>query len=107
MQSGVLVVVDDQSRIRLQEESKERASGGEDATGLGSAARTGRWDWGPGGLRWVWGARIKSMDALQAVHENTYAVPVGATTGVEPQDPPAGELGYGAAGEEAAGQSVT
>jgi len=54
MQRCFLVVVDDQSRIRLQEESKERTSGGEDATGLGSAASAGRWDWGPGGLRWWW-----------------------------------------------------
>lgn len=34
------------ARIRLQEESKERASGGENATGLGGAASAGRWDWG-------------------------------------------------------------
>ena len=53
MQGGFLVVVDDQSRIRLQEESKERASGGEDATGLDGAAGARRWDWGVGGGRWV------------------------------------------------------
>jgi hypothetical protein len=107
MQSGFLVVVDDQSRIRLQEESKERTSGGEDATGLGSAAGAGRWDWGPGGGRWVWSAETASTTDCQKVNNgNTYAVPVGATTGAE-DHPPAGELGYGAAGEEAAGQSVT
>jgi hypothetical protein len=52
----LLIVVDDQSRIRLQEESKERTGGGEDATGLGSAASAGRWDWGPGRGGWCWGA---------------------------------------------------
>ena len=66
------------AKLDLQEESEERASGGEDAAGLGSAAGTGRWDWSPAGLGWVcWAVSGVSTGWEERCLILTYAEPVG------------------------------